>query len=260
MKIFDSHCHLDDKTYAKELDAVIERARNAGVTRMMTIGVNKRSSILAVSLAQSHTGIYASVGIHPHDVKNCDESILKDLINLAKNEKVRAWGEIGLDYNRMYSPRKDQEMWFERQIEIADEMGLPMIFHERDSKGRFLEILKNHTANKLHGVVHCFSGDQKELEQYLNLGLYIGITGILTLKGRGAGLRKLVSFIPSDRLLVETDAPYLVPAPEKNHTRRNEPAFVKSVLLKLAEIKQEDLEQLAESIWHNTCRFYGVGA
>ena len=258
MKIFDSHCHLDDKSYAKELDAVIERARNAGVTRMMTIGVNKRSSILAVSLAQSHTGIYASVGIHPHDVKNCDESILKDLINLAKNEKVRAWGEIGLDFNRMYSPRKDQEMWFEKQLKIADKLELPMIFHERDSNGRFLEMLKKHADNKLKGVVHCFSGDQNELEQYLDLGLYIGITGILTIKSRGARLRKLAAVIPPDRLLVETDAPYLVPAPEKNHCRRNEPAFVKSVMLKLAEIKQENPKQLSKIIWENTCRLYGL--
>jgi TatD DNase family protein len=258
MKIFDSHCHLDDKTYAKELDAVIERARNAGVTRMMTIGVNKRTSIMAVSLAQSHTGIYASVGIHPHDVKNCDESILKDLINLAKNEKVRAWGEIGLDFNRMYSPRKDQEMWFEKQLKIADKLELPMIFHERDSNGRFLEMLKKHADNKLKGVVHCFSGDQNELEQYLDLGLYIGITGILTIKSRGARLRKLAAVIPPDRLLVETDAPYLVPAPEKNHCRRNEPAFVKSVMLKLAEIKQENPKQLSKIIWENTCRLYGL--
>ena len=143
MKIFDSHCHLDDKSFAKDLDAVIERARSAGVARMMTIGVNKRTSAQAVSLAQSHDGIYASVGIHPHDVKNCSESILQDLINLAKNEKVRAWGEMGLDFNRMYSPRKDQEKWFEKQLEIAAELDLPMIFHERDSNGRFLEILKD---------------------------------------------------------------------------------------------------------------------
>jgi len=258
MNIFDSHCHLDDKSYAGDLDAVIERAHNAGVSRMMTIGVDKRTSVLAVSLAQSHTGIYASVGIHPHDVKNCNESMLQDLINLAKNEKVRAWGEIGLDFNRMYSPRKDQEKWFEKQIEIAAEIGLPMIFHERDSNGRFLEILKKQKNKAIKGVVHCFSGNQCELDQYLSLGLHIGITGILTIKSRGVQLRKLVPGIPTDRLLVETDAPYLVPASEKNHHRRNEPAFVKSVLLKLAEVRNEDPEQLALSVWANTCRLYGL--
>ena len=135
-----------------------------------------------------------------------------------------------------------------------------MIFHERDSNGRFLEILKNHTNNNLNGVIHCFSGSQEELEQYLNLGLYIGITGILTIKGRDAGLRKLAAIIPSDRLLVETDAPYLVPAPEKKQYRRNEPAFVKSVLLKLAEVKREDPENLAKIVWQNTCRLYRLEA
>lgn len=260
MKIFDSHCHLDDKSFAKDLEAVIERARHAGVSRMMTIGVNKKTSVLAVSLAQSHNGIYASVGIHPHDVKNCSDSILQDLINLAENEKVRAWGEMGLDFNRMYSPLKDQEQWFEQQLEIADKLDLPMIFHERDSNGRFLEILKNHNSHSMKGVVHCFSGNQNELDQYLALGLHIGITGILTIKSRGAQLRELVPAIPADRLLVETDAPYLVPAPEKNRIRRNEPAFVKSVLLKLAEVRDEDPEQLADMVWQNTCRLYGLEA
>ncbi|CAB1063745.1 Uncharacterized metal-dependent hydrolase YcfH [Olavius sp. associated proteobacterium Delta 1] len=258
MKIFDSHCHLDDKSYAKDLDAVIERARNAGVTRMMTIGVNKRTSVLAVSLAQSHTGIYASVGVHPHDVKNCSDFTIQDLTNLAKNKKVRAWGEIGLDFNRMYSPRQDQEKWFEKQLEIADKLDLPMIFHERDSNGRFLEILKNHKSTAMKGVVHCFSGNRNELDQYLSLGLHIGITGILTIKSRGAQLRELVPAIPADRLLVETDAPYLVPTPEKNRIRRNEPAFVKSVLLKLAEVRIEDPEELAQIVWQNTCRLYGL--
>jgi TatD DNase family protein len=258
MKIFDSHCHLDDKSFDKDLDAVIERARSAGVCRMMTIGVNQKTSLRAVSLAQSHTGIYASVGIHPHDVKNCSESIVQDLINLAKNEKVRAWGEMGLDFNRMYSPRPDQETWLERQLECAAALDLPMIFHERDSNGRFLEILKNQKPAAIKGVVHCFSGNQYELDQYLALGLHIGITGILTIKSRGTQLRKLVPDIPSDRLLVETDAPYLVPAPQKNRIRRNEPAFVNSVLLKLAAVRKEDPHQLAKILWQNTCRLYGL--
>jgi TatD DNase family protein len=260
MKLFDSHCHLDDKTYTRDLGSVIERARSAGVARLMTIGVNGITSARAVELAESHPEIYASVGVHPHDAGNCRESVTEDLLKLAENPKVRAWGEIGLDFNRMYSTRDDQEKWFSKQLELAGSLDLPMIFHERDSNGRFLEILKNHSASKLNGVVHCFSGDHNELEQYLGLGLYIGITGILTIKGRGARLRKLAAVIPPDRLLVETDAPYLVPAPEKNHHRRNEPAFVTSIMLKLAEVKQENPEQLAEIIWENTCRLYGLEA
>jgi len=260
MKLFDSHCHLDDKTYTRDLDSVIKRAHSAGVARLMTIGVNGKTSARAVEIAESHPEIYASVGVHPHDAGNCRESVIDDLLKLAESPKVRAWGEIGLDFNRMYSPREDQEQWFHKQLETALSLDLPMIFHERDSNGRFLQMLKKYAAQKLKGVVHCFSGDHNELEQYLDLGLYIGITGILTIKGRGARLRKLAAFIPPERLLVETDAPYLVPAPEKNHHQRNEPAFVKSVMLKLAEVKQENPKQLAEIIWKNTCILYGIDA
>jgi len=258
MNIFDSHCHLDDKSYTSDFGKVLERAEKAGVTRMMTIGIDEMTSRTAVLLAESHNGIFASVGVHPHDAGNCNQSVLEVLVQLAQSPKVCAWGEIGLDFNRMYSPRKDQEKWFSRQLEIAGELDLPMIFHERDSNGRFLEILKRHKQNGWKGVVHCFSGNQIELEQYLNLGLNIGITGIITMESRGAQLRKLVHLIPADRLLIETDAPYLTPAPEKNHTRRNEPAFVKTVLLKIAAVRKENPRQLARIIWENTCRLYGL--
>jgi TatD DNase family protein len=258
MKIFDSHCHLDDKSYRKDLVRVIERARQAGIARMMTIGVNKKTAARAVEIAESYQGIYASVGYHPHDASQCSADELDFLTNLARKPHVRAWGEIGLDYNRMYSPREDQEKWFVRQLQIAAQLNLPVIFHERDTKGRFLEILKAEFKNQSGGVVHCFSGTLTELEQYLNLGLTIGITGILTLRTRGADLRDMVPHIPADRLVVETDAPYLTPAPEKYHTRRNEPAFVKFVLLKLAEVRNEDPDQLAQIIWDNTNRLYRI--
>ena len=258
MKIFDSHCHLDDRSYKRDINNVLERAQSAGVNRMMTIGINKRTSDIAVSLAQSHDRIYASVGVHPHDVENCNEAILEELVELAKNNEVRAWGEIGLDFNRMYSTRDDQEKWFRRQLEIAGRLDLPMIFHERDSNGRFLEMLKNNCSATINGVVHCFSGTFEELRRYLELGLHIGITGILTMKSRGAQLREMVSTIPANRLLVETDAPYLTPSPERNRHKRNEPAFVKSVLLKLAEVRGIDPEELSEVVWENTCRLYNI--
>ncbi|MBW2410537.1 MAG: TatD family hydrolase, partial [Deltaproteobacteria bacterium] len=203
-------------------------------------------------------GIYASVGVHPHDARRCGSATLDVLIKLAGNEKVKAWGEIGLDFNRMYSPREDQERWFIKQLEAADEISLPTIFHERDSQGRFLEILNAKSSKARKGVVHCFSGNHSELEQYLDLGLYIGVTGIVTMKPRGAQLRSMIPSIPVDRLVIETDAPYLTPAPEKNSTRRNEPAFVKSVLLKLAEIRQQEPTELADIIWQNTCRLYNI--
>jgi len=256
MKLFDSHCHLDDRTYEEDLDSVIKRASAAGVERLMAVGINKDSSIQSVHLAERWPGVYASVGVHPHDAEDCSDTTLDFLKDLAKNPNVKAWGEIGLDYNRMYSPRADQEKWFIRQIEIAGELSLPIIFHERDSSGRFLGILNTFKNMRMEGVVHCFTGTESELKQYIRLGLYIGITGIITIKNRGVRLRELVPDIPIEQILVETDAPYLTPTPERNRTRRNEPAFVKSVLMKVAEVRGEDPERLAEVIWENSCRLF----
>jgi len=258
LKLFDSHCHLDDRAYDNDIHDVVRRMHAAGVASAMIVGTTLQRSIKAVSLAESFPELVASVGVHPHDAKSCSQETLEDLRNLAKRSRVHAWGEIGLDFNRMFSPRKDQEKWLVRQLDVADELDLPVIFHERDTNGRLVEILKTHFNKGRNGVIHCFSGDRNALEQYLHMGLYIGITGIVTIKGRGADLRKLVPFIPVDRILIETDAPYLTPAPEKNHIRRNEPAFVRSVLLELAEIKKEDPAHLADKIWNNTCRLYNV--
>ena len=258
MQLFDSHCHLDDKQYNRDFKEVLKRAAIAGVKCMLTVGVSHESSSRAVSLAESNPGVYASVGVHPHYARYCGTATLDFLIKLSENSKVKAWGEIGLDFNRMYSPREDQERWFIKQLEAAGNLDLPTIFHERDSQGRFLEILKAQTDKTRKGVVHCFSGNTAELEQYLDLGLCIGITGIVTMQRRGKTLRNLIPNIPADRLVIETDAPYLTPAPEKNHTRRNEPAFVKSVLLKLADVRRQDPAELADIIWENTCRLYGI--
>jgi len=258
LHLFDSHCHLDDHSLFKDLKRTLQNARNAGVNSILTVGVDLNSSQKAVELAESNHGVYASVGVHPHDAKSCNQSVIEDLSRLAGKKAVRAWGEIGLDFNRMYSPRKDQEKWFVQQILAADSLGLPMIFHERDSVGRFLEILKSHFNPQTKGVVHCFSGNGADLASYLDLGLYIGVTGIVTIKTRGAELRKLVADIPLSRLLIETDAPYLTPAPQKNKTRRNEPAFVKSVLLKLADVLQTDPMELAEATTTNAKRLFGI--
>jgi len=259
MKLFDSHCHLDDKVYDLDIEAVLDRARRAGVAACMVIGVTAAASEKAARLASDHDGLYASVGIHPHDARDCDETAIQSLCKLAQsNCKVRAWGEIGLDFNRMYSPRADQEKWFVRQIAAAAALDLPLIFHERDSEGRFLEILESELPPGQAGVVHCFSGNQKELAACLDMGLYIGITGVITIKTRGEELRRLVNYIPEDRLLVETDAPYLTPTPDRNRVKRNEPAFVRTVFLKLAEVRRQDPETLAPIIWNNTCRLFRI--
>ncbi len=257
MDIFDSHCHLDDRGFDKDLDGVIQRARKADVKAMMAVGIDATTSQKAVAIANQYDGLIASVGVHPHDAKACSDDILNDLRLLTSDPKVRAWGETGLDYNRMYSPQQDQEHWFVRQLELGFELKLPMIFHERESRGRFLEILRANWDPGRKGVVHCFSGNTSELKAYLDMGLYIGITGILTIKTRGAALREMVENIPAHRMLVETDAPYLTPTPERNKFRRNEPAFVRTVLLKLASVRQEDPEALAKNIWDNTCRLFG---
>jgi TatD DNase family protein len=258
MKLFDSHCHLDDRVYDPDMDSVLERARTAGIAAMMIAGINLKTSQKAVALADAHPEIFASVGFHPHDASEADEAGMEALVDLTDSPRVMAWGEIGLDFNRMYSPRPVQEKWLIRQLDLADSLNLPVIFHERESNGRLLEILKQYHKNTGSGVIHCFSGTRSELLQYLDMGYAIGITGILTIQSRGAKLRELVADIPPDRILIETDAPYLTPAPEKNHFQRNEPAFVRSVLLKLAEVRGIDLDELADILWQNTCRLFRI--
>jgi TatD DNase family protein len=258
MKLFDSHCHIDSQYFEKDIEQVIGRMKSAGVAGAMIVGVDRSNTGKAVAMARNEVLFYASVGVHPHDVKHCSESTIQDLVDLTQEPKVRAWGETGLDFNRMHSPKADQEHWFIRQLEAADETSLPVILHERDSEGRLLDILQAHSPSSRQGVVHCFSGTTQEMFHYLDIGLHIGITGIVTVKGRGEKLRGQVPHIPIDRILIETDAPYLTPVPERNRHKRNEPAFVKSVLLKLAEVLGKDPEELSEIIWDNTCRLYGI--
>ncbi|MEW5908368.1 MAG: TatD family hydrolase [Thermodesulfobacteriota bacterium] len=258
MNLFDSHCHLDDPAFGSDIKDVIRRASKAGVKGIMIAGIDRKSSEKAVSIARSHAGIYASIGFHPHDSKDCSDEDLEGLKLLTASPKACAWGEIGLDFNRMFSPRKTQEKWFIQQLEIAKELDLPLILHERDTGGRLIEILKANGIHEPGGVIHCFSGTRSELKTYLDLGYYIGVTGVVTLKDRGGDLQRLSKEIPSNRLLVETDAPYLTPYPEKKRVRRNEPAFVKSVLLKLAEIRGEDPRFLANATWENTCRLFRI--
>ncbi len=260
MRIFDSHCHLDDRSFENDLPAVLERARSADVQRMLIAGIDRRTSDKAVALANAHAGLHAAVGVHPHDARSCSEADLAHLANLASQSAVVAWGEIGLDFNRMYSPRQDQEHWLIRQLTVAERLNLPLIFHERDSQGRLLEILSAFPDQHRRAVVHCFSGTAAELGGYLEMGFYIGITGIVTVSKRGQQLRRLIPSIPKERLLVETDAPYLTPTPQRNKYKRNEPAFVREVLLKVAEVRDEEPEALAATVWANTCRLFGIEA
>ena len=258
MQIYDSHCHLDDVSYEKDMTSVLRRMRENDVQAAMIAGINRVSVVRALALADRHPGLVVSVGVHPHDVAGCTEADLTALTACAAHPKVRAWGEIGLDFNRMYSPRDVQERVLITQLERADQLDLPLIFHERDSDGRLVALLKAHPRQGRRGVIHCFSGTRREMDAYLEMGFHIGITGIITHKARGTQLRQQVPLIPADRILVETDAPYLTPTPERNKHRRNEPAFVKTVLLKVAEVRGESAETLAAVLWENTCGLFGV--
>jgi TatD DNase family protein len=260
MILFDSHCHIDDPCFEADMDAMFERARNAGVRAMAIAGVDAKTARKAIAIAARHDNVITAVGIHPHDAVHCGPDILGGMIRLAKeNDCVKAWGETGLDFNRMFSPQKDQEACLRAQLAIAGDLDLPLIFHERDSRGRFYDIVKSEGPASRKGVVHCFSGTREEMFQYLDLGYHIGITGILTIRKRGRLLRELAPLIPEDRILIETDAPYLTPAPQKNKVRRNEPAFVESVLTTLAQVRNQDRDDLAVTIFNNTNRFFGTG-
>lgn len=253
MRIIDSHCHLDDKTYNLILDKILTNAEKNHVLNMLVIGINLKSSQACIKLAAEHDNLFATVGLHPHDAKEWRPDDFLRLSELAKQPKVVAVGECGLDFNRMFSPRATQEAVFIEHLKCAQASNLPVVLHERDSGGRMLAMLKEfYRTEPARGVVHCFSGNREELEGYLALGLHIGITGIITMSERGKTLRELVKRIPANRLLVETDAPYLTPAPERNKYKFNEPAFTLSVLKKTAATCGYDLESLSEIIWRNT--------
>lgn len=256
MIIFDSHCHINDKSFDEDIDEVIKRANDNGVSHLMIAGVTLNTCRKADEIAKKNKNIFISVGIHPHDATSCSEEVLDELKEIANSAHVKAWGETGLDFNRMYSPKQDQEKWLLRQIEEAKKLQLPLIFHERDTNGRFLNIIE--TQKDFSGVVHCFSGSKHELKAYLDMGLYIGITGVVTIQKRGGDLRELIKYIPSDRILVETDAPYLTPAPQKNKTRRNEPSFLPVVVNKIANVKEEDPWKISEQIFKNTTSLFKV--
>jgi len=263
MRLFDSHSHIDDKSYDDDFKEMLQRALDAGVEAIMVAGVTPETVSIALQLAEDqhdHQHLFIAVGMHPHDAQYCTDTIINNYKQIALNHSsvVKAWGETGLDFNRMHSPQDIQEKWFIRQIEAADELLLPMIFHERDSDGRFLQILESMNHRERRGVVHCFSGTKQEMFRYLDLGYYIGITGIVTAQQRGELLRELAVLIPEDRIVIETDAPYLTPAPMKNRTRRNEPAFVRAVLNKLAEVRGVKVDSLAQSLWRNTCFLYDI--
>lgn len=263
MQLIDIGINLAHDSYDHDRDAVLERAAAAGVVQMIVTGSSGGSTRKAIELARAHPGrLFATAGVHPHHATSLSDALLDELAELARLPEVVAVGECGLDYFRDYSPRDVQRQAFHRQLELAARIGKPVFLHQRDAHEDFVAILREHLPRLAGGVAHCFTGTGPELECYLDMGLAIGITGWICDERRGTHLVPLVSAIPADRLLVETDGPYLLPRDlqPKPATRRNEPAFLPHVAAAVARARGEPLEVLAASSTAAARRIFGLPA
>ncbi|NOS76831.1 MAG: TatD family hydrolase [Nitrospira sp.] len=249
--LIDTHTHLDDARYNDDREAMIARAREAGVDNFITIGCDLATSQSAVALADQHDFVYASIGVHPHEVKHIQDTWYDEFRRLAKNRKVVAYGEIGLDYHYNHSSPKEQRDRFREQIQLAHELRLPVIIHTREADTDTVTILQEEKASEVGGVFHCFSGNAALAKDALDLGFYLSFSGILTFPS-AAALRDIAKTIPLDRLLIETDCPYLTPVPYRG--KRNEPAYVTHVAQQLATIRTDELGMSPEKIALATTR------
>jgi TatD DNase family protein len=252
-ELIDSHCHLDEKRFDADREAVIQRARQAGVTRMITIGASGplQANYDALDLSQRYEGIYATVGIHPHDAKTLTAEVIEQISSLAQRPKVVAIGETGLDYYYDNSPRRQQQQAFREHIQLARAAKLPIVIHLRDAYDDAAAILRTEQAHHVGGVIHCFSGDRPQARAFLDLGFDISFSGIVTFKN-AEELRAVAAMVPADRFMVETDAPFLAPVPYRG--KRNEPAFVVNTAAQIAEARNESLETVAAHATDNTAR------
>jgi TatD DNase family protein len=241
--LIDSHAHIQGKEYSGEVEAVIERARAAGIEKIIAVGGagDMSSNTDAIALAESFANVYATVGMHPHDAKDVGEDELRALRELTAHGKVVAIGETGLDYYYNHSPREVQRRVFKQFIRLARETRLPIVVHERDAAQEAGELLRAEGGGELRGVIHCFTGNYEAARAYLDLGFYLSFTGIITFK-KAEPLRDVVRKIPLDRMLVETDAPYLTPVPHRG--RRNEPAYVRLVAETAANVRGITVEEV----------------
>jgi TatD DNase family protein len=251
--LIDSHAHLEMPEFKKDLKAVIQRAEETGVEYIFTVGTEKKDWKRALEIAESHPSIYAILGVHPHNAKEIDEETYPMLRELCQSEKVRAYGEIGLDFFRNLSPRDLQLKRFREQIGLAKEFGLPVVIHDREAHRETLDILKSEGAKDCGGIIHCFSGDYEMARACMEMGFYISIPGSITFKN-AEGFREVVERIPLESLLVETDAPFLTPEPFRG--KRNEPSYVRYTAQKVAEIKKVSFEKVAEITTENALRVY----
>ena len=252
--VFDTHCHLDMKEFDPDRKEVIERARAAGIEAMITIGSDLKGTVSAMKISSQYDFIYASIGIHPHDAKDFNDDIYRQLKEWANAIRVVAIGETGLDYHYDHSPRQAQRDVFEKHLRLAEETGLPVIVHSREAQKDTIEILGRSGINR--GVMHCFSGDMEMAEQLMSMGFYISVAGPVTFK-KTRELKEIAGSIPDDYLMVETDAPYLSPEPFRG--RRNEPAFIIETLKQIADLRKVSLEDMARITSLNAKRLFGIG-
>jgi len=250
----DIGVNLTDKQFRDDQDEVLERARSAGVTWQLLTGTNVDESRLAMELASQHDDLFSTAGLHPHSARFYSPALEKELRELLTQKSVKAAGEMGLDFNRDFSPRPDQERAFEAQLALAVEYRLPVFLHERDAHERFLSILKAYRDHLVGAVVHCFTGSRQALFDYLDLDCHIGITGWVCDERRGKPLAELVHNIPDNRLLLETDAPYLLPRdlpepPPKK--RRNEPSLLPWIGKRVATLREQDVASVAQLTYAN---------
>lgn len=253
--LIDSHCHLDMDSYSGDLDDVLKRARQYGVHSIITIGIDETSSIAAVKMAHDYPFIKATVGIHPHDVEQIDADTYTRLQKLVQEnrEQVVAYGEIGLDYVKNYSPKSTQLRAFEEQLSLAKELDLPVIIHDREAHDDCLALLQSMAPFPKGGVMHCFSGNIELAEKVLDLGFYISIPGVVTFKN-GLELQEVAKNVPLESMLLETDGPFLSPVPWRG--KRNEPAYVAYTAQKIAELKKITIDQVAEQTSINTLNLF----
>jgi TatD DNase family protein len=250
--LIDSHAHLDFRQFDDDREKVIERARKAGVVTIVNIGTSPAGSRASVALAERYDFVYATVGVHPHDAGTVTPSVLDELRSLAQHRKVVAIGEIGLDYYRDLSPRPVQRRVFDEQLALAAELGLPVVVHSRDAHDDALAALRKWKGT---GVLHSYSAGPQLLEEVLALGFFVGISGPVTFP-KADDLRAVAATVPMERLLVETDCPYLTPKPYRG--RRNEPAYVQYVAEAVALAREISPVDVALATADNACRLFGI--
>lgn len=242
MILTDSHVHLDHEQFRPDLEALLDRARTAGVERMLTIGTGDGPPKLdcAIELAARYPGVFATVGVHPHEASKADSATFDNLRALMREDAVLALGEIGLDYHYDFSPREVQKQVFVEQLRIAAEARKPIIIHTREAWQDTVELLRQHWSGP--GILHCFTGNALQAREALDLGFHLAFGGLITFKTAG-DVREAAAAVPDDRLLVETDAPYLAPIPYRG--KRNEPSFLVETVRKLAEVRDTTPEHIA---------------